>query len=184
MQVLDRIKEFLGFAPGEDDPDYAEETEEEVETPPTRRQTAQIIPISPLTRRSGPLRVVVVEPRDFEEVQTIVDQMKQGKPVILNLHGLDPALAQKILNFLNGAIYALNGETQRISEVIFFFAPVGVDVTVMGRGVTGTTISGGSVDLPPDVLTKLIGQGGTDALQQQATGRKPLSIYPPPRYGR
>src|SRR5690606_19421162 len=74
-QVLDRIKEFLGFAPGEDDPDYAEETEEEVETPPTRRQTAQIIPISPLTRRSGPLRVVVVEPRDFEEVQTIVDQM-------------------------------------------------------------------------------------------------------------
>ena len=95
------------------------------------------------------MKVVVVEPRSFEEVQTIVDQMKARRPVILNLESLDKDLAQKILNFLNGAIYALNGETQRVSAGIFFYAPPGVDVSTMGRGLTGTAIGGGAVDLPP-----------------------------------
>jgi len=91
-------------------------------------------------------KVLVVEPRSFDEVQTICDQLKSRRPVILNLEGLDKDLAQRILNFLNGAVYALGGETQRVSTSIFFFAPPGTDVGTLGRGYTGTAMGGGALD--------------------------------------
>ncbi|OTA40573.1 MAG: hypothetical protein A6D92_15690, partial [Symbiobacterium thermophilum] len=135
-----RLVDYLGFGPEEDEfedgeleqvqPAYQEE-------PPRRsapERRGQVVPISAVPSKQGTVKVVVVEPRSFEEVQTIVDQMKARRPVILNLESLDKDLAQKILNFLNGAIYALNGETQRVSAGIFFYAPPGIDVSTMGRG--------------------------------------------------
>jgi cell division inhibitor SepF len=153
---------YLGFGPEEDD---FEEVHEEVgqtddwpadiKRPADRR--AAVVPITAAPQKHSGFKVLVVEPRSFEEVQTIVDQMRSRRPVILNLESLDKDLAQKILNFLNGAIYALGGETQRVAQSIFFFAPQGVDITTMGRGLTGTAIGGGAVDLPPGVLEKLTG---------------------------
>jgi len=158
-----RLVDYLGFGPEDDE--YEEEVVEEqqeddwqeIKQRPDRR--APVVPITAAQQRQpqGTLKVLVVEPRSFEEVQTIVDQMRSRRPVILNLESLDKELAQKILNFLNGAIYALGGETQRVSGGIFFFAPQGVDISTMGRGLTGTAIGGGAVDLPPGVLERLMG---------------------------
>ncbi|HEY8348108.1 MAG TPA: cell division protein SepF [Symbiobacteriaceae bacterium] len=156
-----RLLDYLGFGPEEDE--YEDDVEEaaednwqtEIKRPADRR--APVVPITAVPQKQPTLKVLVVEPRSFEEVQTIVDQMRSRRPVILNLESLDKELAQKILNFLNGAIYALGGETQRVSGGIFFFAPQGVDISTMGRGLTGTAIGGGAVDIPPGVLEKLTG---------------------------
>lgn len=203
-----KLVDYLGFGPEEEE--FAEEAEEEVaqaeEWPAdikrsAERRNAPVVPITaaPQRQQQSGFKVLVVEPRSFEEVQTIVDQMRARRPVILNLESLDKDLAQKILNFLNGAIYALNGETQRIAQGIFFFAPQGVDISTMGRGLTGTAIGGGAVDLPPGVLEKLTGVSAreeaavtrssgyvtreeTDALLR-ATGR-PLTEEKPGQDGR
>lgn len=172
-----RLVDYLGFGPEEDE--FEEEELEEVqpayqEEPPRRSapdRRAQVVPISAAPSKQGSVKVVVVEPRSFEEVQTIVDQMKARRPVILNLESLDKELAQKILNFLNGAIYALNGETQRVSAGIFFYAPPGVDVSTMGRGLTGTSIGGGAVDLPPGIVEKLMGQSASGAQESEVLAR-------------
>lgn len=157
-----KLVDYLGFGPEDDE--YEGEAEEaapaedwpaDIKRPVDRR--AAVVPISSAPQKAGSFKVMVVEPRSFEEVQTIVDQMRARRPVILNLESLDKDLAQKILNFLNGAIYALGGETQRVAQGIFFFAPQGVDIATMGRGLTGTAIGGGAVDLPPGVLEKLTG---------------------------
>lgn len=175
-----RLVDYLGFGPEEDE--YVEEVAEEepeddwqaeVKRPADRR--APVVPITAAPQRQqsqGSLKVLVVEPRSFEEVQTIVDQMRARRPVILNLESLDKELAQKILNFLNGAIYALGGETQRVSGGIFFFAPQGVDISTMGRGLTGTAIGGGAVDLPPGVLEKLMGA----AARQETAATTPSGL--------
>lgn len=162
--IWNRLVDYLGFGPEDEEyeDDVVEEQPEdewqaEIKRPADRR--APVVPITAAQQRQtqGTLKVLVVEPRSFEEVQTIVDQMRSRRPVILNLESLDKDLAQKILNFLNGAIYALGGETQRVSGGIFFFAPQGVDISTMGRGLTGTAIGGGAVDLPPGVLERLMG---------------------------
>ncbi len=166
--LWNKLVDYLGFGP--DDEDYEDEPEEaatvleewpaDIKRSPDRR--AHVVPISAAPQKNMGFKVLVVEPRSFEEVQTIVDQMRARRPVILNLETLDKDLAQKILNFLNGAIYALGGETQRVSTGIFFFAPQGTDITTMGRGITGTAIGGGAVDLPPGVLEKLSGFAGRE----------------------
>lgn len=160
-----KLVDYLGFGPEDDEyEDDAEETVAQAEEWPevkrpavSERRAAPVVPINSIPQKQATFKVLVVEPRSFEEVQTIVDQMRNRRPVILNLESLDKDLAQKILNFLNGAIYALNGETQRVAQGIFFFAPQGTDISTMGRGLTGTAIGGGAVDLPPGVLERLTG---------------------------
>jgi cell division inhibitor SepF len=165
-----KLVEYLGFGPEEDEFDVeseevvapVEDWPADIKRPTDRR--APVVPISSAPQKAVSFKVLVVEPRSFEEVQTIVDQMRARRPVILNLEALDKDLAQKILNFLNGAIYALNGETQRVAQAIFFFAPQGVDIATLGRGLTGTAIGGGAVDLPPGILEKLTGLPSRDEL--------------------
>lgn len=176
--MWNKLVDYLGFGPEEDE--YEEDVEEEepasdwqaeIKRPADRR--APVVPITAAPQKQSTLKVLVVEPRSFEEVQTIVDQMRSRRPVILNLESLDKDLAQKILNFLNGAIYALGGETQRVSGGIFFFAPQGVDISTMGRGLTGTAIGGGAVDLPPGILEKLT---GVAAREEVAVTKSPSGL--------
>lgn len=171
-----KLVDYLGFGPEEDEFEEEEEAEvaqaeewpADIKRPADRR--APVVPITAAPQKQTGFKVLVVEPRSFEEVQTIVDQMRSRRPVILNLESLDKDLAQKILNFLNGAIYALNGETQRIAQGIFFFAPQGVDISTMGRGLTGTAIGGGAVDLPPGVLEKLTGVSAREEISSARSG--------------
>lgn len=101
------------------------------------------------------VKVVVVEPRSFEEVQSIADHLKSRRPIILNLEVTDKEQAQRILNFLSGCIYALGGEMQRISNGIFFFAPSNVDIALMRRTKAETAAT-----VAPEAKKPTVGFGG------------------------
>ncbi|MFW6281613.1 MAG: cell division protein SepF [bacterium] len=73
-------------------------------------------------------RIIVYNPESFAEVQNIVDQLKEGKPIILNLQDLDNDKARRIVDFVSGSVYALDGSVQKISELIFVFAPQNVNI--------------------------------------------------------
>lgn len=109
-------------------PEFTEEWVDDLGSGGKRRGTLVSLP------GQKQLKVVVVEPKSFEEVQTIADHLKNRRPIILNLETTDREHAQRILNFLSGAIYALGGDMQRISNGIFFFAPGNVDVSLMKTG--------------------------------------------------
>lgn len=75
--------------------------------------------------------VVVYSPTTPEDVQTLIDYLKRREPAVVNLDGVgDPTIAQRILDFISGAIYALNGSVHRISSNIFLLSPEGVEITV------------------------------------------------------
>jgi cell division inhibitor SepF len=73
--------------------------------------------------------IVVAAPRRFEDSQEAADQLKAGKPVILYLEGMERELAQRVVNFLAGSVYALGGEMHRVGPVVLF-APAGIEVTL------------------------------------------------------
>ena len=52
-----------------------------------------------------------------------------GRPVIVNLEGFDPDDAQRIMDFISGCIYAINGKYHQISKYIFIFSPENVDIS-------------------------------------------------------
>lgn len=75
------------------------------------------------------LKLIVIEPKNFEECKTLVDNLKAKKPIIVNLEKLETETAKKIFDFLSGAIYALGGDVHKITNNIFIFAPANVGIT-------------------------------------------------------
>lgn len=75
------------------------------------------------------MKVVIVEPKKYDEVTTIADHLKNKRAVIVNLENLNDAIARKsIFDFMNGAVYVLDGTIQKVSKAIFILAPNNVDI--------------------------------------------------------
>lgn len=76
------------------------------------------------------MKVVIVEPKKYEDVTIIADHLKQKKAVIVNLEGLsqDVDTRKSIFFFMTGAVYVLNGTIQKVSKAIFILAPNNVDI--------------------------------------------------------
>lgn len=74
--------------------------------------------------------VVISSPDSFKDVQALIDNLKRREPVIFNLEGISKESAQRILDFMSGAAYALGGSMKRIKEFLFLVTPEGVSITV------------------------------------------------------
>ena len=74
-------------------------------------------------------KLVLIEPKAFEECPKLVDSLKGRRPVIINLEKLETEVARKIFDFMSGATYALNGNVQKVANNIFIFAPENVDIS-------------------------------------------------------
>ena len=73
-------------------------------------------------------RLVVFEPRGFEDVQAVAMHLREGRPVVLTLKATDRDTARRIVDFLSGTVYALDGTMRRVDDDLFLCAPSGVDV--------------------------------------------------------
>lgn len=74
--------------------------------------------------------LVVYKPSTPDDVQTLIDFLKRREPAIVNLDEVEENSAQRVLDFVSGAIYALNGSIHRIAGNIFLISPEGVEVAV------------------------------------------------------
>lgn len=75
------------------------------------------------------MQVVIIKPECYEDAQEISNQVKAKKPVVVNLEKLEFPLAQRIMDFLSGTCYSLDGSIQRIANNIFIIAPENVEVS-------------------------------------------------------
>lgn len=73
--------------------------------------------------------VSLVEPLVFADSKDIVDQIKSGKVVILNLNKLDLQTSDRLLDFVCGGMYAMDAKLKNISEEIYLCVPKGVNVS-------------------------------------------------------
>jgi cell division inhibitor SepF len=90
---------------------------------------SRVLPLTAKTVSNSQFKMLVIEPKSFDECPRLVDSLKAKKPVIINLEKIESDIARKIFDFLSGATYALNGNVQKIANNIFVFAPENVDVT-------------------------------------------------------
>ena len=88
-----------------------------------------------LTEEGG-AKMILLEPRAYSEAQQIADHLKKRNTVVVNLKRVTPEQAKRIVDFLGGTIYAINGKIQKIGGGIFLCAPN--NVSVQGE-ITGDT---------------------------------------------
>jgi len=74
-------------------------------------------------------QVTILRSRRLSDAQTAVEAVRQRHCVLLQLDDADPAEAQRIVDFLSGAISALDGQVEQIGECTFLFAPAGISVS-------------------------------------------------------
>lgn len=93
--------------------------------------------VVPMNRST--MEVNVIKPHSFEDSQEICNMLLSNRPVIVNLEGFDPDDAQRIMDFISGCIYAINGKYHQISKYIFIFSPENVDISGDSLSIDGNT---------------------------------------------
>lgn len=123
--MFDRIMGFLGLQEEEDVYEEIEEPEwEERRGQRKQRQTGNVVSL----HSQKNVRLVLIEPRSYEETQEIADNLRNRKSVVVNLQRVRKEQAMRIVDFLSGTVYAVNGNIQKLGPHIFLCTPDNVDV--------------------------------------------------------
>ncbi len=124
--LVSKFLNFVGLEEVEGEPYEVEETaaasDWEDEVPKKRRGGVVSLPAS------RGMRVVVMHPRTLEDGQAIADQVKGRRPVIVNLDLAEEKAGQRLLNFLSGVAYAVDGGLRKVGDNIFLVTPSNIEV--------------------------------------------------------
>ena len=75
------------------------------------------------------IKMVISQPTTFEQSEAICDLLKEKKSVIVNLEYVNKDVARRIVDVISGAVHALDGHIQKVSNSIFLIAPYNYEIT-------------------------------------------------------
>ena len=148
MGLMDEIRKLTHpYAEPEDDyDDYDDEPLEDEEPAPAPaprrsafgRQSTVTEPVRPAASTpsnrvvnissSGQMQVVLVKPDRFDQVSEIADHLRDKQAVVLNLETTNKDIARRLVDFLSGCAYALDGKIKKIAVSTYLVTPYNVDV--------------------------------------------------------
>lgn len=127
--IIGKLKYLTGLDDDYDEDQIEEIEEEEVEVAPVQRgltKSNRVVNIH--THTNNNMKLIVYVPSKYEEVTKLVNDLKSKKLVVLNLEHTPRDLKKQIFDFINGAVFALEGNIQKISKDIFIVAPSNVEI--------------------------------------------------------
>ena len=125
--AFDKLGRFFGISDDDtvDDESYVEDRQEDTEE--------EQIPLNNFNRdnvvsiKSGmsstKSQIVLYEPRVYSDAKDVAQNLLQNKAVVINFGRMEDSSARRIVDFITGTVYALNGEIQRIGDKIFLATP-------------------------------------------------------------
>lgn len=79
--------------------------------------------------QTNAIKMVISQPTTFEQSDEICSFLKEKKSVIVNLEYVNKDVARRIVDFISGGVYALDGYIQKVSNSIFLVAPSNYEIT-------------------------------------------------------
>ena len=155
MSFWDNVKKFAQPYSDDDYDDYEDEMdeyEEEVEeraprsgrrpspfanaaaeTTDTYEPAAAPVSTTPsfsgqVLNMAGKQEVVLFHAKTFDDAAKAADELRRKKAVILNMENVDKALTRRVVDFLSGSIYALDGSVKKIAQSTYLFCPHNMDI--------------------------------------------------------
>lgn len=108
--------------------DYAEEEEEEeVEDRKLFGRKNKVVAMPQAQGQA--IKMVISQPTTFEQSDEICSFLKEKKSIIVNLEYVNKDVARRIVDFISGGVYALDGYIQKVSNSIFLVAPSNYEIT-------------------------------------------------------
>lgn len=132
-KMINKMMGFLGLEDDLEEEDIEENKEEkdpkkeytDVETIMNSKRQNKVVSIH--TTISAKVRIV--KPANYEEAADICDELKNRKIIVINTTGLETRIAQRLLDFMGGASYALGGDLEEIEKGVYILSPASVEVS-------------------------------------------------------
>ena len=131
MGIFDKVLAFVGV---ESEGDYDDGPEEFLPQSRVEQERSRVEYLGDRKSKvvnihtTAQLKLVVMQPETFDEARDIAEHLKTKKPVVINLEGVDRESARRIIDFLSGSVFALDGNIQKVSNGIFLIAPYNVGI--------------------------------------------------------
>ncbi len=77
---------------------------------------------------SGKQEVVLFHAKTFDDAAKAADELRRRKAVILNMENVDKSLTRRVVDFLSGSVYALDGRVKKVAQCTYLFCPHNMDV--------------------------------------------------------
>lgn len=124
MDILKKIGNYIT----EDDP---ENEEEQIELTPDEAQAVSAYESPAISNSSGisaNTNIVLFEPRNFDEAEEIGYHIKQKRACCVNLHRMPSEFRQRIIDFLSGVVYGVDGSIKKIGDNVILCSPKNLQV--------------------------------------------------------
>ena len=143
MGFMDELKKLARpYAEDEEDDydEYEDDYEDEEEEPapaPAPRQSRGAARSTVADRRgnkvvnihtTAQMQVVLVKPERFDNVSEIADHLREKRAVVLNLESTNKDVARRLVDFLSGCAYALDGKIKKVAISTYIITPYNVDI--------------------------------------------------------
>jgi len=133
--LMNKVWDLFGMDSAEPD-EYDEENvyeydeEDEVEEIEDRRLFGRRNKVVSMPQaQTNAIKMVISQPTTFEQSDEICSFLKEKKSVIVNLEYVNKDVARRIVDFISGGVYALDGYIQKVSNSIFLVAPSNYEIT-------------------------------------------------------
>lgn len=137
MSVMDSLKKTFNFDEDyetfRDEVDASVEAEEDNVIKPSffrrrEKETLRTVPLKQSAPEETGQAVDIMRPDRFEDAMTIVDELKDGRIVVINTSQMELKVAQRLLDFVSGSTYSLAGDIQEVMEAVYIVTPCGVSL--------------------------------------------------------
>lgn len=120
--AFDKLGRFFGIAEDDDlNEDLFTEEETPVEENKNNERRANVVSIN--SGATPTSKIVLYEPRVYSDAKEVAQNLLSNKAIIINFARMDDTQSRRIVDFITGTVYALNGEIQRVGDKIFLATP-------------------------------------------------------------
>ncbi|WP_091483923.1 cell division protein SepF [Gracilibacillus orientalis] len=128
MSMKGKFRNLFGI---EDEEYEIVEEEVEQENKPQRRserkdEKANVVSLKSVQKSA---KMVLFEPRSFNEVQDIADHVVNRRSVVINLQRVDTQQARQIIDFMSGTVYAVSGQIKKLGSQTFLCTPENIEIS-------------------------------------------------------
>ena len=90
--------------------------------------SGQVLNMNSSASVSNKQEVVLFRPNSFNDTSKAADDLRSRKAVIVNMENVDKAMARRVVDFLSGCVYALDGDVKKIAQSAYLFCPHNMDI--------------------------------------------------------
>ncbi len=121
--AFEKLGSFFGI--NDDDDEFEEKKVENTEPKKDYSNNEKVVSMSAASesRSAANSKIAIYQPRVYSDAKIIAKQLLNNKAVIVNFNNVNDEQSKRIVDFLTGTIFALNGEIKRVGEKIFLCTP-------------------------------------------------------------